>query len=147
MCSLYWEKQSSISTALLLSAITLDFSTYSYFRHFGLNHYGPKPSCFRVEQEVQVSKKCTCIITLKSIFLVERAAAASLLFHTPQSVETRNSQKLPCEKTNFRSWRKQDKLQIVSFKFNLNILVMFYFSSFMNYNILSLLCLSFAWCF
>ena len=26
--------------ALLLSAITLDFSTYSYFRHFGLNHYG-----------------------------------------------------------------------------------------------------------
>ena len=63
------------------------------------------------------------------------AAAALLLFHTPQSVETRNSQKLPREKNNFRSWRKQDKLQIVSFKFNLNILVMFIFSFFMNYSV------------
>jgi len=66
--------------------------------------------------------------------------------HT-SSVETRNSQKLPCEKTNFRSWRNRDKLQIVNFKFNLNIVVMFIFNSFMNCNVFVLVYLSFACCF
>ena len=73
------------------------------------------------------------------------AAAAVLLFHTPQSVETRNSQKLPREKTNFRSWRKQDKLQIVSFKFNLDIRVMLFFSSVMNYRVYSQISIGYFW--
>jgi len=30
--------------AALFRPITLCFLSYSYFRHFGLNHYGPKPS-------------------------------------------------------------------------------------------------------
>ena len=34
--------------AALLLSVTLDY-------------YGPKPSCFRVELEVQMLKKCTCI--------------------------------------------------------------------------------------
>jgi hypothetical protein len=41
------------------------------------------------------------VVSLKSIFLVGRAAAASLLFHTPQSVETRNSQRLLVRKLIF----------------------------------------------
>ena len=60
--------------------------------------------------------------------------AAALLFHTHQSVETRILGTETSEKTNFRSWRK-DKGQIVNFKFNLYILFMFIFNSFLNCNV------------
>ena len=40
---LFVRRSPSCHGAALFSLITLFFLSYSYFRHFALNHYGPKP--------------------------------------------------------------------------------------------------------
>ena len=187
--------------AALFRPITLCFLSYSYFRHFGLNHYGPKPSwsvvpcgtrsasaeemrmhsseaakvlgfpksCARTKnlckapslagtfrtECVGVGSRATHVKRLvhmrnqlrhnaidlcqprgglctsnrararfgkpKTPKLCDRFAQMSLvygcslhLFHTHESVEIRNFRERPCEKTNFRSWRKWDELSILN---------------------------------
>ena len=62
------------------------------------------------------------------------------LFHTHESVETRNFRERPCEKTNFRSWRKWDELSI------LNLIETFlqFLNPFLNCFVYSYCSLSFA---
>ena len=125
-------KKSSIPQ-VLLSALHHNsrFPLVLIFCHWGLNHYGPKLSCNSVwskkckcQRNAQASEQKKNIVLgfpksrTRLLFIVPpprqswsppctlcqtSAVAAKLLFHTTQSMKTRNSQKLPCEKLFFHS--------------------------------------------